>query len=323
MRLKADVLPIPLSSLPELLQRITLSDEDAALSNDEKEQKASSMLNSPEYIGLKTQLAGSVDASHRFVSERASERTAKASALLRGVVLRQRILIIVFIVIAFLALIMNRVLVLQPINRSAELLDRRQPIPVRGSAEMRHLARIYNDVLQDNQAKTEALSYTASHDALTGLWNRAAFDKAVRLYRGSRIGILFVDVDHFKQFNDDYGHDTGDRVLVRVADTLKHHFREEDHISRIGGDEFCVILLDVCQEQADHIYQTVSKINETLAASAEDLPSISISVGAAFWDRPDPAADIVKDADTALLQVKKSRASNCFVYGSPAPDSVS
>lgn len=323
MRLKADVLPIPLSSLPELLQRITLSDEDAALSNDEKEQKASSMLNSPEYIGLKTQLAGSVDASHRFVSERASERTAKASALLRGVVLRQRILIIVFIVIAFLALIMNRVLVLQPINRSAELLDRRQPIPVRGSAEMRHLARIYNDVLQDNQAKTEALSYTASHDALTGLWNRAAFDKAVRLYRGGRIGILFVDVDHFKQFNDDYGHDTGDRVLVRVADTLKHHFREEDHISRIGGDEFCVILLDVCQEQADHIYQTVSKINESLAASAEDLPSISISVGAAFWDRPDPAADIVKDADTALLQVKKSRASNCFVYGSPAPDSVS
>ena len=323
MRLKADTLPMPLSSLPEQLQQITLPDEDTALGSDEKELKASSLLSSPEYAGLKTQLAGSVDASHRFVSELASERTEKASAELGRVVLHQRILIIVFIVIAFLALIMNRVLVLQPINRSVERLDRRERIPVRGSAEMRHLARVYNDVLRDNQEKTEALSYTASHDALTGVWNRAAFDKAYRLYRGGQVGILVVDVDHFKQFNDDHGHDTGDRVLVRVANTLKRYFREDDYISRVGGDEFCIILLDVCQEQADHIYRTVAKINEALAVSAEDLPPISISVGAAFWDRPDPAADIMKDADTALLQVKKSRASNCIVYGSPAPESVS
>jgi len=323
MRLKADTLPMPLSSLPEQLQQITLPDEDTALGIDEKELKASSLLSSPEYAGLKTQLAGSVDASHRFVSELASERTEKASAELGRVVLHQRILIIVFIVIAFLALIMNRVLVLQPINRSVERLDRRERIPVRGSAEMRHLARVYNDVLRDNQEKTEALSYTASHDALTGVWNRAAFDKAYRLYRGGQVGILVVDVDHFKQFNDDHGHDTGDRVLVRVANTLKRYFREDDYISRVGGDEFCIILLDVCQEQADHIYRTVAKINEALAVSAEDLPPISISVGAAFWDRPDPAADIMKDADTALLQVKKSRASNCIVYGSPAPESVS
>jgi len=323
MRLKAETLPMPLSSLPEPLQQVALPDEYAALTSEEKEAVASALLSSPEYNGLKTQLAGSVDASHRYVSERASERTGKASAQLGGVVMRQRILIIVFIVIAFLALFLNRFLVLLPISRSVERLDRRERIPVRGSSEMRHLARVYNDVLQDNMEKTEALSYTASHDALTGVWNRAAFDKAYRLYRGGQIGMLVVDVDHFKLFNDDHGHDTGDRVLVRVANTLKRYFREEDHISRVGGDEFCIILLDVCQEQAEHIYRTVEKINAALAVPEADLPPISVSVGAAFWDRPDPVADILKDADTALLQVKKNRTSNCIVYGSPVPDSVS
>ena len=323
MRLKAETLPMPLSSLPEPLQQVALPDEYAALTSEEKEAVASALLSSPEYNGLKTQLAGSVDASHRYVSERASERTGKASAQLGGVVMRQRILIIVFIVIAFLALFLNRFLVLQPISRSVERLDRRERIPVRGSSEMRHLARVYNDVLQDNMEKTKALSYTASHDALTGVWNRAAFDKAYRLYRGGQIGMLVVDVDHFKLFNDDHGHDTGDRVLVRVANTLKRYFREEDHISRVGGDEFCIILLDVCQEQAEHIYRTVEKINAALAVPEADLPPISVSVGAAFWDRPDPVADILKDADTALLQVKKNRTSNCIVYGSPVPDSVS
>ena len=319
MRLKADTLSVPLSALPESLQQITLSEEDAALSAEEKLAKASALLSSPEYTGLRSRLTGSVDASHRFISERASERTEEASALLGKVVRRQKILIMIFICFAFLALIMNRVLILQPINRSVELLDRREPIPVRGSSEMRHLARVYNDVLRDNQDKTDALSYAASHDALTGVYNRAAFDKTYRRCSGGQIGVLVVDVDQFKHFNDAFGHDVGDRVLVRVSESLKHSFREADHISRIGGDEFCVILMDVCMEQAEHIRQTVSKINETLSAPEDGLPPITISVGAAFWDRPNPASDLFKDADTALLQIKKHRASNCAVYGVDTP----
>ena len=315
MRLKADTLPMPLTSLPESLQQIALSDEDAALSDEEKQAKASALLSDPEYAGLKSQLAGSVDASHRFVSERASERTAEASALLGKVVRRQKILIIVFISIAFLALIMNRLLVLQPINRSVKLLDSRERIPLRGSSEMRHLAQVYNDMLEDNQEKTRALSYTASHDALTGVFNRAEFDKTYRQCRSGQIGVLVVDVDQFKHYNDDYGHDVGDRVLTRVADALKNSFREEDHISRIGGDEFCVIMTNVSMEQAGHVRETVRKINETLSTPVENLPPITISVGVAFWDRPNPDSGIFKDADTALLQIKKNRISNCAVYG--------
>ena len=315
MRLKAEAMGMPLPGMPEAMQQVQLSDEENAMSAEEKRTAAFDMLNTPEYTALRSQLAGAVDSSHRYASERASARTAEASAQLGSVVHRQRILITIFIVVAFLALIMNRVLVLQPINRSVDALDHRERIPERGSAEIRHLARVYNDVLQDNEEKAEALSYAATHDALTGVSNRAAFDKAYHLYRDDRIGIAVVDVDRFKHYNDDYGHDIGDRVLIRVAEALKHSFREEDIISRIGGDEFCVIMKDTGMAQADRVYEAVRRINAILAEPEENLPPITISVGAAFWDRPNPTAGIMKDADTALLEIKKGHTSNCAVYG--------
>ena len=180
---------------------------------------------------------------------------------------------------------------------------------------MRHLAEVYNDVLKDNQEKTAKLSYTATHDALTGLINRADFDRLFHIVETEQIGLVVADVDHFKQYNDEFGHDVGDRVLVRVADALKRSFREEDIISRIGGDEFCVIMKDAGMAQADRVYEAVRRINAILAEPEEGLPPITISVGAAFWDRPNPTAGIMKDADTALLEIKKEHTANYAVYG--------
>ena len=318
MRLKAESLSMPMTAFPEQLQAVALPEEYASLPAEEKAEKAVALLNAPEYAGQKTQLAGSVDASHRFVSERASERTAGASEQMKQVVYRQKILIILFIAIAFVALVLNRMMVLHPLVRSADLLDRREPIPVRGSSEMRHLAEVYNDVLRDNEKKREALSYAATHDPLTDLLNRAAFDSAYRQYSKGRIGILVVDVDTFKHFNDEFGHDTGDRVLIRVADELRHSFRGSDLICRIGGDEFCIIMTDADSSQADRVRTTVRSINESLAADRKDLPAITVSVGAAFWDRANPGPDIFRDADTALYQVKRHGKSDCAVYGTEA-----
>ena len=315
MRLKAETLPMPAAALPEQLQEVELPEEYAALSAEQKAEKASAMLNAPEYTALKSRLTGSVDASHRFVSERASVRTAEASRALKQVVERQSFLIALFIITAFIALAVNRELVLLPLIRSTDLLDRRERLPERGSSEMRHLARVYNDVLRDNEEKREALSYAASHDPLTGVLNRAAFDKAYAHHRKGRIGLLVVDVDLFKHFNDEYGHDVGDRVLTRVAEALKRSFRETDLICRIGGDEFCVIMTDADMDQAGRVRETVRKINRELSESTGDTPAITISVGAAFWNRKDPGPDIFKDADTALLQVKKHGKSSCEIYG--------
>jgi diguanylate cyclase (GGDEF)-like protein len=116
-----------------------------------------------------------------------------------------------------------------------------------------------------------------------------------------------LDVDHFKQFNDDYGHDIGDRVLCAAVSALKLHFRKRDHISRVGGDEFCIILSDVGQADGPLIREKSDAVNQELALGENHLPPITVSAGVAFWNRPNPRGSLFKDADTALLEVKKSR----------------
>ena len=127
---------------------------------------------------------------------------------------------------------------------------------------------------------------------------------------------MIVDVDHFKQFNDEYGHEVGDRVLKIVAEKLTAHFRAEDHISRIGGDEFCVIMPGVRQEQAGPIVEKIRQINRELQENpdGDGFPPITLSAGLAFWDRPDPGESLLHDADSMLIGLKKTRTDCCGVY---------
>lgn len=315
MRLVADTLPQPLfAALPAFLQEAELSEEEQALSPEEKKAQALALLTSEEYTANGTTIGKSVDSSHRLSSEAGQNEANRTFNRVRGIVGHQTIIVILFVVIAALALILNRLLIISPIQKSVENLDRREPIPERGGYEMRHLASVYNEVLRDNQKKTEALSFTATHDPLTGVYNRAAFDKMYRMRERDMIGIVVVDVDHFKQYNDEFGHDVGDKVLCVAADALKRHFRNEDHISRIGGDEFCVIMPGTGQGMGGKIREKFREINQELAECKEGLPPITLSAGVAFWDRPSPKGSLFKDADSALLTLKKTRDDCCAVY---------
>ena len=223
---------------------------------------------------------------------------------------------ILFVAVSALALILNRMMIISPIQKSVDNLDRREPIPEKGSYEMRHLARVYNDVLKENEEKTEKLVYTASHDALTGVYNRTEFDRYYRqIEKTQNVGIIVADVDHFKQYNDEYGHDIGDRVLCAAVEAMKRNFRSVDHISRIGGDEFCIIMPRTGQKDAEKISEKIHEINKELSEEGGDLPPVTISTGVAFWDRPDPDGSLFKDADTVLLELKKTRGDCCAVWG--------
>ena len=162
-------------------------------------------------------------------------------------------------------------------------------------------------MLKDNVEKTKALSYAASHDALTGLYNRGEFDRVYSRAENEKVGIMIADVDRFKQFNDEFGHEVGDRVLKAVAAKLTEHFRTEDFVARIGGDEFCVIMPGTNQQDAAVMIEKIEQINRELQEITDDLPPISISVGFAFWDRPNPGESLFHDADATLLELKKTR----------------
>ena len=316
MRLAADNMPgSAFDRLPEFLKEAELSAEDLALSPEEKKAAAVSLLTAKEYTDHQDTIRDAVDRSHRLSSEEGQIQADRVFTRVKGIVRKQTIVIVLFVALAVLALILNRALILSPIRKSVHNLDRREPIPEKGCYEMRHLARVYNDVLRDNEEKTEELSYTASHDALTGVYNRDAFDKIYRqIERKEHYGVIMLDVDHFKQYNDEFGHDIGDRVLCTAVKMMKRHFRSEDHISRIGGDEFCIIMPGTDQDQAEKIREKIILINQELEESCEDLPPITVSAGIAFWDRPDASGSLLKDADNALMNLKKTREKCCAVY---------
>ena len=317
MRLAAATMPQPLfEALPDFLKETPLSAEDEALSPEGKKAKAMTLLSSESYTALAETIRDAVDRSHRLSSEEGQLQANKTFSEVQRIVSNQTVLVVLFVAVSALALLLNRILIISPIQKSVENLDHREPIPVRGSYEMRHLAQVYNDVLKENEEKTEKLSYTASHDALTGVYNRTEFDRYYRqIEKTQNVGIIVADVDHFKQYNDEYGHDIGDRVLCTAVEAMKRNFRSVDHISRIGGDEFCVIMPRTGHQDGAKIMEKIREINRELTEEGGDLPPVTISAGIAFWDRPNPEGSLFKDADTALLEMKKTRDDCCAVWG--------
>ena len=316
MRLKAETLPVSLGSYPAEFAGTEIRPEDAVLDAEQKLAKAQEILDRTDYSAIRSRLSDRVDASHRAASETVQQQMGVTTARIRQELLLLRTFGMAFLVIAVLAMLSNLLLIILPINRSVSNLDNREEIPEQGSFEMRNLARVYNEVLRDSTEKQEELEYSATHDALTGVYNRAAFDREYDRCRNDRIGIAIVDVDGFKHYNDIYGHDVGDHVLRRVTETIGSKFRKEDHISRIGGDEFVIIMKNTGSAQSEDIKLKIDEINEELVKERrKGMPPISVSVGAAFWDRENPGPDILKDADKALLQMKQNGKLGCRIYG--------
>jgi diguanylate cyclase (GGDEF)-like protein len=150
-------------------------------------------------------------------------------------------------------------------------------------------------------------------DALTGMFNRRymletcrrEFARATRARQS--VSILSIDVDHFKKFNDNHGHDAGDTVLRAVADCMKSSFREDDVPCRFGGEEFVIILPGATQEIAVQKAEDLRRKVEAVTVRYLDgiLPRITISVGiAAFPNAGDNPQAVLKVADEALYQAK-------------------
>jgi diguanylate cyclase (GGDEF)-like protein len=168
------------------------------------------------------------------------------------------------------------------------------------------------DDLSKSQAKEEETRQITLHDALTGLPNRVLFEQRLDYgliqakRHGWELAILFIDIDKFKDINDSYGHDLGDKVLILVANRLQSFVREEDMVCRWGGDEFGCLLLDVKQEAnvTRFAEKMVNRITETCEINGTVL-SIRPSMGIAIYPADGETADILfKNADMAMYKAK-------------------
>jgi diguanylate cyclase len=175
------------------------------------------------------------------------------------------------------------------------------------------------DQIKDSLKLAEQHSNT---DPLTGLANRRSLEAFLRnaqitaMEAGTPLSILMIDIDHFKKFNDSYGHQVGDQVLRLVARVLQESVREYDLAARYGGEELIAVLpdatLDICAEVAERVRRRIGDARLTRRTTGEEISSITISVGVAQFRMAESAEGMIERCDRALYQAKRS-GRNCTV----------
>lgn len=169
------------------------------------------------------------------------------------------------------------------------------------------------EMTESLSARSETLEHAALTDSLTGMQNRRYFDDALREYLDEfrrvdkPVGLMILDLDHFKQVNDTHGHDVGDRVLREVANCLRDMTRFHDVVARLGGEEFAVVAPNMADDAliklAERIRKAVASL--TLTTSGNVRLKVTTSIGLAVWDRKETADEFFRRADKQLYQAKR------------------
>jgi diguanylate cyclase (GGDEF)-like protein len=162
--------------------------------------------------------------------------------------------------------------------------------------------------------RTQRLRQLSTSDRLTGLFNRGYFDArfAAELSRARRSGhpltIAMLDVDHFKRFNDEYGHTAGDAALRAIAHMLRHALRRSDIVARYGGEEFVLVFPETLPE---HVVEKLDALRETVTRAKIRLPGrqsisgLTVSAGVASFPHDATAVDaLIESADQRLFVAK-------------------
>jgi len=184
-------------------------------------------------------------------------------------------------------------------------------------ARLRYHAKVHATILERNEA-LEELRRMSSTDGLTGLNNRRHFDDVfgrewkLALRNKTSISVIMIDVDHFKQFNDNYGHQAGDDCLIKVAQAFKGAFhRPTDVAARYGGEEFVAILPDTGKDGALKLAEIIRLAVSDLGiphaqSSAGDYVTVSLGVATISPPLDENAEKLLKAADDSLYQAKEN-----------------
>lgn len=201
-------------------------------------------------------------------------------------------------------------------------------LPVTGQSEVSYLTQVFNHMVQRlrqgreklsaaNQALLESnkeLHQLSITDGLTGLFNRKHIMELLEreISRSRRYGrpvtILMLDIDHFKQVNDSYGHQAGDAVMCRLSDVLRSMVRQVDDVGRYGGEEFLVLLPDSDSHSGAEMAERIrSKIQDIEILANHQKISVTLSIGISSFPQMGRDADaVICTADEALYQAKST-----------------
>ena len=186
--------------------------------------------------------------------------------------------------------------------------------------KVREHSHTLHDELEKHRTATETLSKKLEEsearalvDALTNVLNRNAYNlkigELVHEYKryNEEWALLVLDIDHFKKFNDTYGHKTGDKVLKSVAATVSNSIRVSDHIFRYGGEEFVVILSRINKETTKTLSEKIRReVERDYFVDGDNELKVTMSIGATIITPEDTEASLFERADKALYQAKQN-----------------
>ena len=181
------------------------------------------------------------------------------------------------------------------------------------SGELLGFVEVFQDITEAKQ-REERLYQRATRDPLTGVANRGHFSEmgTLEIERARRfaepLSLLLMDIDHFKRVNDTHGHETGDRVIQRLAATCASHLRRIDLVARLGGEEFAVLLPRANKEPATEMAQRLRRLiaEQRVAIDGGREIAFTVSIGLASL-RPTTRdlAELLRNADAALYKAKR------------------
>ena len=299
---------------PAVLDDYTLSAEDAALSSEDKMRRATELVLGDSYYEVKDLIRANMKDSLDSLEE--LTRSAEQGAMddMKTELIIFRIAIVIQTLGILLMIWLTSRLGISPVLQAVDRIKDNETIPEIGANEFRYLARTYNKMYRVYKRSVERLNYKASHDVLTGVYNRSGYELLISGLDLSSTYFLIFDIDDFKLINDNHGHEMGDKALKKTAQVIKNNFRADDYVCRIGGDEFVVFMVHADPENKKLIESKVNQINLELADDSDGVQAFSVSAGASHGHMAADATALFNQADKALYVTKRNGKKSCNFY---------
>jgi diguanylate cyclase (GGDEF)-like protein len=313
MRLIVEALYFDLNEFPSDIKNYQLSSEELALSREQKEELAKDLVFGDEYKEAKEYIYENVSNCLDKLEEMMMAEIKDSSNELRIIMVFQQVVIMLLIISLLAFFIFCYVYIVSPLNRGIDYIIDDELIKLEGIKEYRYFVQKYNDIRMKESVHTIELKYEAEHDRLTSLYNRTGYDLLCKKLAITNLTYILLDIDNFKLINDRFGHSVGDEVIKRVADSLLEFFGNGNYISRIGGDEFAILIREENDNLNDEIEKKVREINRVLIRPKNNIPGVTLSFGVAKGNEKDNISSLSVKADKALYETKRNgRASVTF-----------
>lgn len=304
-RLTYEAYDLDLSAAPAEIRAVELKSEDASLSKEKMKLRASELLFDDYYRTEKEEISKYIRNCLNQLSDEMNKEQSAMGTKMNKQVMGEHVLTFVLIGIMIGIVLLSFVLIINPLQKCVELIREEKSIPPKGAYEIRFLAKTYNLMYNMNLANIDKLTFDATHDQVTGLYNRRGYDFLAQNIDLKSSTLLRINVDNCKEITEKLGRDSFETILKRTANVLTKNVRSHDYVFRFEGDEFAILMMHVDSDREELIRNKVKIINEKLKTAEGEIPGYTASVGVAFGEEDTSPEELYKYAEDALSIAKK------------------